>query len=124
MLYLLYVKKTAKNKMTTEDLALSMDKGFKRVENLIEKRVDELAISTANGFESVNKRFNVVEKDISELKKDTSELKKDTSELKESVKGIRGDISNLGDRFPSQFAFDQLSSRVYTLEKKSKEKTR
>ena len=117
MLYLLYVKKTAKNKMTTEDLALSMDKGFKRVENLIEKRVDELAISTANGFESVNKRFNVVEKDI-------SELKKDTSELKESVKGIRGDISNLGDRFPSQFAFDQLSSRVYTLEKKSKEKTR
>ncbi len=50
------MKKTTKRKMSIEDLALSMNKGFKRVEknlgDLIEKKIDGLAISTAKGFES------------------------------------------------------------------------
>jgi len=45
-------------------------------------------------------------------------IEKDMVEIKENNKNIRKDIFNLGDRFPSQFAFDQLSRRVYNLEKK------
>lgn len=76
---------------------------------------DDLAIMVARGFEGVGK-------DIKELKKDVGELKKNVGELKEGNKNIRKDILNLGDRFPSQFAFNELSSRVYTLEKIVKEK--
>ena len=68
--------------------------------------IDDLAIMVAKGFEGVGK--------------DISELKKDVTELKEGNKNIRKDILNLGDRFPSQFAFDQLSKRVYKLEEKIK----
>ena len=67
---------------------------------------DDLAIMVAKGFDKVNK--------------DVSELKKDVTELKEGNKKIRKDILNLGDRFPSQFSFDELSKRVYKLEEKIK----
>ena len=70
--------------------------------------IDKLAIMVASGFNGVDSRLSKVEKDI--------------GEIKESNKEIRKDILNLGDRFPSQFAFDQLSSRVYSLEKKTNKK--
>jgi archaellum component FlaC len=83
-----------------------------------------------------NKKINKIEKlaeiiatnvlklteDMGEVKKDVGELKKDMMEVKGNVKNIRKDVLNLGDRFPSQFAFDQLSNRVYSLEKKSMSK--
>jgi hypothetical protein len=53
------MKKITKKKMSIEDLAFSvnklsfsMNKGFRRVENLIEEKIDQLAISTAKGFEN------------------------------------------------------------------------
>ena len=63
------MKKIIKKKMSIEDLALSMNKGFKRVENLIEKKIDGLAISTAKGFESVDKRFDEVKEDTKRCQK-------------------------------------------------------
>jgi hypothetical protein len=68
--------------------------------------IDDLAIMVAKGFEGVGKRFDKVEKDV--------------EELKEGNKNIRKDILNLGDRFPSQFSFDELSKRVYKIEEKIK----
>jgi hypothetical protein len=61
------MKKIIKKKMSIEDLALSMNKGFKRVENLIEKRIDGLAISTAKGFESVKNQLEGVSKRIDDF---------------------------------------------------------
>ena len=58
--------------------------------------------------------------DMGEVKKDVGGLKKDMVELKEGNKDIRKDILNLGDRFVSYHTFDQLASRVTTLEKKQK----
>ncbi len=59
------MKKITKKKITLQDLAFSVDKlslsvnkGFKRVENLIKEEIDGLAISTAKGFASVDKRFD------------------------------------------------------------------
>ncbi len=62
------MKKIIKKKMSIEDLALSINKGFKRVEILIEKKIDGLAISTARGFESADKRFDKAEEDIKGVK--------------------------------------------------------
>ena len=61
------MKKITKKKMSIEDLALSMNRGFRRVENLIEKKIDGLAISTAKGFESVDKSFESVDKRFDDI---------------------------------------------------------
>ena len=74
-----------------------------------------------------NKKINKIEKlveviavNVFKLTEDMGQVKKDIVELKESNKNIRNDILNLGDRFVSYHMFDQLSSRVSTLEKKNK----
>ncbi len=82
--------------------------------------IEDLAVITAKGFESVDKRFDVLEKDVNGLKKDVTELKTDMGEVKENVKYIKRDILNLGDRFVSYHAFDSLASRVKILEEKKK----
>lgn len=80
----------------------------KKIDN-IEKLVETIAVNVLNLTDKVNN-----------LEKDVGELKKDMVEVKESNKDIRRNIFNLGDRFASYHMFDQLSSRVSTLEKKRK----
>jgi archaellum component FlaC len=74
-----------------------------------------------------NKKIDKIEKlvetiavNVLKLTDKVDNLEKNTVEVKESNKEIRKDIFNLGDRFPSRFAFDELSNRVYKLEKKQK----
>jgi hypothetical protein len=68
--------------------------------------IDDLAIMVAKGFVNVEERFNKVEKDI--------------KEVKENLRITRNDVLNIGDKFVSYHTFDQLVSRVNTLEKKAK----
>jgi len=77
--------------------------------NKIEKLVEIIA---TNVFKLTGK--------VDNIEKDVSELKKDMVEVKGNVKNIREDILNLGDRFVPYHTFDQLSNRVYNLEKKNK----
>ncbi len=74
--------------------------------NTLIKTVDSLAISVAKGFNSVENRLDVLENNF--------------IEVQQNYKNIRHDIISLADRFPSRFALDELSSRVYNLEKKRK----
>ncbi len=77
--------------------------------NKIEKLVEVIASNVLKLTTKVDK----IDKDVSVLKTDVAETKVD-------IKAIRNDIFNLADRFPSRFALDELSSRVYNLEKKRK----
>lgn len=65
--------------------------------------IDKLAIMMNNNFDRL------------EAKMDTK-----FEEAKEDIKDIRKDILNLGDRFVTYHLFDQLASRVNSLEKKQK----
>ena len=80
-----------------------MKKSFKKTKKVT---IDNLAIMVAKGFDGAEK--------------DMIEVNKDIGELKEGNKDIRRDILNLGDRFVSYHAFDQLASRVNLLEKRQK----
>jgi septal ring factor EnvC (AmiA/AmiB activator) len=102
---------------------------MKKVEKIVTKKVtiETLAQMVANGFSHLDERFDSVEKDISVLKKnmvevkqDTSVLKKDIVEVKESIASTRRDVLSMADRFPSNYAFDQLTARVSDLENKSR----
>ena len=92
-----------------------MRKSFKKTKKVT---IDNLAVMVAKGFDGIEKDIGELKKDIGEVKNDVGELKKDMGEVKGNVKNIRKDVLNLGDRFPSQFSFDQLSNRVYNLDKK------
>jgi len=75
--------------------------------------IDVLAVMVAKGFSGVDKKFDIVNNRL-------DVVEKNLAEVKENNKNIRHDIINLADRFPSRFALDELSSRVYNLEKKRK----
>ena len=90
--------------MSIENLALSMNKGFKRVENLIEKKIDGLAISTAKGFESVDKRFD--------------EIKEDTKGVKNQLEGVSKRIDDFAENKVSKITFKELDHRVSLVEER------
>ena len=95
------MKKVIKKKMSIEDLALSMGEGFERVESLIEKKIDGLAISTAKGFVGVKKDINDVEsslsKKIEQVSTDLKSFKTETRErfdtLEKKVDGIDENVN-------------------------------
>ncbi len=82
--------------------------------------IDDLAIMVAKGFLGVEERFNKVEERFNKVEDDINEVKKDVNEVKENLRITRNDVLNIGDKFVSYHTFDQLVSRVNTLEKKVK----
>ena len=101
------MKKTASNKKTT---------------------IDDLAIMVAKGFEDVRKELrseissvkSELKSEINEVKSEINEVKSEINEVKENLRITRNDVLNIGDKFVSYHTFDQLASRVNTLEKKAK----
>ena len=73
-----------KEKVTNEDLAKQMVGGFKNIEGLI----DDLAISTAKGFENTASKSELmdVKTDVSQLKTDVSQLKTDLRDFKQETR--------------------------------------
>lgn len=102
------MKKVIKNKMSIEDLALSMGKGFKRVEKLIEAKIDGLAVSTAKGFEGVDKRFNEVDKRFESLE----------AKMKTDVESINKRIDDFAETKVSKIVYKELENRVQKIESK------
>ena len=101
------MKKILKKKMSIEDLALSMNKGFKRVENLIEKKIEKLAISTAKGFENM-----ATKEDIKNMA-----TKTDIEELKDKITGVEKRIDDFAETKVSKITFKELDSRVGFIER-------
>ncbi len=98
------MKKVTNKKMTIDDLAVMVAKGFDGVHNELGEFKKE-----------VNMRFNEVEKDI-------TEVKKDVAEVKENLAGTRRDVLAQGDKFTLKYEFYELASRVSVLEQKRKVK--
>lgn len=71
-----------KKAMTLEDLSAQMasgfeqvDKRFKGVENLIEKKIEELGTWSQNEFLALGPRIDVISTDASTIKSNTEEIK-------------------------------------------------
>ena len=102
-------KKT--KRMSIEDLALSMNRGFKSVNKKIDNvtdLVDKLAVSTAKGFESVDKRFDAVDKKI-----DTK-----VEELKSQIAGVDNRIDDISMNRVKYEDHNKLKTRVDFIEEK------
>ncbi len=108
-----------KKRMTIEDLAVSMQKGFKSLENKLVARMDEkidnLAVMTAKGFESVDKRFEAVDKRFESV-----ENRLENVEL--GQKKIHQEVLNIHDTFVKRSEFDNVVQRLTRIEQKLKTK--
>ncbi len=83
---------------------------------------DDLAVMVARGFDELKKEISEarieLKKEIGEVR---IELKKEIGEVRENVKATRRDVLDIGDRFVSRYAFDNLHVRVSKLEQRAKE---
>lgn len=84
--------------------------------------IDDLAVMVAKGFDGVNTRFNGVEKRLDEVDKRLNEVEKGIDEVKENLASTRRDVFALGDRFTLKYEFHDLANRVSVLEQKQKVK--
>ena len=66
-------KKTPK-KITLENLAKKMDEGFKKADQKIDEKIDQLALAVKNGFDEVDRRFNGVDKRFDENTKQHQQI--------------------------------------------------
>lgn len=78
--------------------------------------IDDLAIMVAKGFDEVSEKLN---KEIGGVKSELNEVKNRLDKIEVDVRATRRDMLNMGDKFVSYSKFDDLSLRVSTLEKKS-----
>ena len=67
--------KIVKKKITLETIADSigrLDIGLKKLDIKIDEKIDSLAMATAKGFESVDKRFNELDKKVDHVERTLS----------------------------------------------------
>lgn len=77
--------------------------------------IDDLAVMVAKGFDAVYKKFDEVDSKFDEVK---DRLEK----VEENLASTRRDILSMGDRFTMKFEFHELANRVGLLEQKRKVK--
>ncbi len=81
---------------------------FDRTIKKLDIKIENLAVSTARGFQAVDVRFGQVDKKF--------------EDMEEGMKAIRRDILNMDDRFVSRFALDEHTRRYRHVENKEKTK--
>lgn len=94
----------------------------KKIDN-IEKKVDnieKLVEIIATSVLTLTDKVEVMDNRLNILDGRVNTLAKDVVEVKDNIKATRNDVITIGDKFVSNYTFNQLADRVYTLEKKSK----
>jgi len=82
--------------------------------------IDDLAIMVAKGFDNVHKEISEVKKDVGEVKGRFGKVEKDIVEVKENLAATRRDVLEIGDRFVPRYEFHDLLVRFDRLEQKVK----
>jgi hypothetical protein len=96
--------KKINKEMTISDLAVMMEKGFKKVNKTIEKEIEGLALMAGKEFNGMGGRFDKIEKNARETK----------DELKSDILGVKADINKKVDTFTHK----ELEFRVEKVEEK------
>lgn len=97
------MKKETNKKITIDDLALMMLKGFEEVKT-------DLRSEMSVGFKKIDVRFDQIGKRF--------------EDIEEELVKIRGNVNNTRDNFVPYHKFDALVTRVTNIENKGKSKTR
>ena len=123
------MKKVAPKKVTIDDLALIMTKGFKDVNAKVDEEINSLATMVAKGFDGVNKeigevkdRLGNVESRLGNVEDRLGGVEKEVAEVKENLSATRRDVLETGDRFVPRYEFHDLLVRFDKLEQRVKAK--
>jgi len=79
------MKEKAKNKVTIEDLAIMVAKGFENT-------------ATKDDFNMLKGEIGDVKKDVESLKKDVESLKKDVEKIKQDIEGMNDRLDGTNNR--------------------------
>jgi chaperonin cofactor prefoldin len=113
------MKKAPKKRMSIEDLALSMGKGFKGVNKKIDSAtdlIDKLATSTLKNFERIEAKMATKE-DLKTQQEVTQIMLKEINAIHADTKSFRQNISTLyTDHLAYDRKIDNLTVRVEKLE--------
>jgi tetrahydromethanopterin S-methyltransferase subunit G len=117
------MQKATKKKMTIDKLATEMRAGFSGVNKRIDTTVDlidRLAVSTAKGFENVDKRFEGVDKRFESVatKDDFRSLDRKIEGIKDQLEGTNRRIDHLAETRVSKVTYKELEGRVGIVETK------
>jgi len=80
-------KKTPK-KITLENLAKKMDEGFKKADQKIDEKIDQLALAVKSGFDEVDKRFDENTKQHQQIFDRIDNLEQGHEEIKLRLDGV------------------------------------
>lgn len=105
------MKKVANKKVTIDDLAIMVAKGFDGVHKEMNERFDKVY----DRFDEVDKRFDEVDKRF-------DKVEKEISDVRENLGTTRMDVLGIGDRFVSRHEFGEHLVHFSLLEKKVEEK--
>jgi hypothetical protein len=93
-----------KKEITLDDLARIMTESFKKSDRQTDKKIEDLALMAAKGFNEVNEKMD----------KGFKKVASDIKEIKEDTGNIRADLNKKVDKF----TYNTLEYRFEKLEKK------
>jgi len=82
--------------------------------------IDDLAGMVARGFESVHNEIGEVKKRLGNVEKEIGEVKVKLTKVEENLNTTRMDVLGIGDKFVSKHDFNQHLVRFDLLEQKVK----
>lgn len=102
-----------KKKITLEDLALMVKESEKRIIEVVDTKIDELAVITKNGFDGVDEQFKKVDEQFKKVDEKLDDLDKSNNQAHENTTLRLNEVA---------YSFEQvaLKKRVEVLEKKAK----
>jgi hypothetical protein len=86
--------------------------------------MNEMAGMISDNFTRINQQFSKIDQRFDTVERVLEDFKEETKQqfriIDENFRQVRRDILNQDLRFPTLYAFDQLSGRVEVLEEESK----
>ncbi len=107
-------------KVTIDDLAAMMTRGFESVDKKIDKEIGDLAVMVANGFDRVDKEIGEVKERLGKVEERLGGVENRMENVEEGLHSVRGSILDLGDRSVQRYEFEDLRTRFDSLEQKVK----
>lgn len=93
---------------------------MKKITKKAKITTDDLAIMVAKGFDGIDKRFDGVDSRLDKVENRLDKVEEKVEKLDNNIQATRRDVLNMGDKFVSYYTFDQLANRVNILENEKK----
>jgi hypothetical protein len=121
-------KKTIKKKMTMDDLAVVVGKGFSDIRKEVDGKIDNLAIMVGHGFfdmkKEMDKRFEAAEQNLEQFKNTTNSkfevIGQRFNDMEDHFDGVENRLTNIEKLFTkNEDEHKVFRTKINVLEKRA-----